>query len=58
MMTEPYPSGKSSKSFKIINAQIKNTNGIWISTTFTLAASGITLGNSYVGNDYRLFYCE
>lgn len=54
----PYPSGKSSKSFKIINAQIKNTNGIWISTTFTLAASGITLGNSYVGNDYRLFYCE
>lgn len=52
----PYPTGLSQNSITILSLQVKNTNGAWISTTFNCVSSGITFGNHYNGNDYRMVY--
>lgn len=52
----PYPEGITKENIMIISAQVKNSNGFWLSDTYTLINNGIQINDYLQGREYKILY--
>ena len=52
----PYPDGITKENIMIISAQVKNSNGFWLSDTYTLLGNSIQISDYLEGREYKIIY--